>query len=79
MNSAFLTPEMLIDQLTRENEKLKEELAQAQQDSKDFERLAQVWKKGWEDKEKEYNRKLGNAEQTIEQLESDLEHAEERD
>lgn len=78
MNSAFLTPEMLIAQLERDIEKLKEELAESQQDCKDFERIAQVWKKGWEDKEKEYKRKLGNAEQMIEQLEKDLEEAQKR-
>lgn len=75
MNSAFLTPEMLIAQLERDIEKLKEELAEAHQDIKDFEELAHTWKKGWEDKEKQYKRKLGNSEKTIEQLEEDLEEA----
>lgn len=39
---------------------------------KDFELAAHKWKKGYEDMEKDYKRKLANAEQTIKQLEIEL-------
>jgi predicted DNA binding CopG/RHH family protein len=68
----MLTPEQLISELQKENQRLLEELEQAQQDIKDFERLAQVWKKGYSDTERDLRIKLKNAEQTIEQLEEEL-------
>jgi len=39
---------------------------------RDFEVAANAWKKGYEDMEKDYKRKLANAEQTIGELEKEL-------
>lgn len=71
----MITPEQLIADLTKQNEKLRAELLEAQQDIKDFERAAIEWKDGYADMEKNYRVKLANAKETIGQLEGELEEA----
>lgn len=77
------TVEDLIRSLEDENERLTKELEQAHQDIKDFERLALVWKKSYQELEFNYSVQLGNKDQVIEDLETDLEwwkqHYEDRD
>ncbi len=67
-----MTPEQLIYELQKQIIALEKELAQAQEDIKDFEVLALIWKKSYLEMESRYKIKLGNAEQVIEQLEKDL-------
>jgi predicted RNase H-like nuclease (RuvC/YqgF family) len=68
----MITPEQLIYELQKQVDRLTEELDQAQRDIRDFEIAAIEWRDGYEDMEKDYKRKLGNAEQVISQLEEDL-------
>lgn len=67
----MITPEQLVTNLTDQVSKLEKELEEAQQDIKDFEKLAHEWKEGWEKTERDLKIKLANAQQTIEQLEKD--------
>ena len=71
----MITPEHLISQLQDQVIKLESELAIAQQDIKDFEKLAIEWKKGYVDMEKSYRVKLANANLIIEELEFELKEA----
>ena len=68
-----MTPEQLISDLQKLLGELQMELTQAQADIKDFEELAIVWKKSYGDMERNYRIKLANAEQTIQQLNKELE------
>ena len=68
----MLTPEQLIYDLQSQIIRLEKELEQAQKDIKDFEVLAQEWKRGYAKREMDLNIKLANANQTIEELESEL-------
>jgi len=68
----IMSPEALIYDLQCQVTKLTEELTQAKQDIEDFEQAAIVWKKGYADMEREYKIKLGNAKQTIEELEKEV-------
>ncbi len=65
--------EDLIRTLTEETEKLRKEVAQLLEDVKDFERLALVWKKSYQELEFNYAIQLGNKDQIIEELEGELE------
>lgn len=64
--------ENLISDLQKQIIKLTEELAIALQDIKDFERLAHIWKKDYAILEAKYRRDIGNAQQTIDQLQKEL-------
>jgi predicted nucleic acid-binding Zn-ribbon protein len=68
----MISPEQLISDLLNEITKLKEELDQAKQDILDFERAALIWKKSYGQTEAKLRIKLENAEQTIEELQEDL-------
>jgi hypothetical protein len=61
-----------IDELEKENRKLKEELEIAQKDIRDFEVLAIEWKKGHSDLERKHRIEVGNLEQTICELVKEL-------
>lgn len=67
-----MTAEQLISDLQLKCLKLKDELLEAQQDIKDFEKAAVVWKKAYGDMEKSYQVKMVNLVQTIEELEKEL-------
>lgn len=67
-----MTPEQLITSLEFQVLSLKQDLEQAQQDIKDFERAAIEWRKGYSDMEKNLRVKLHHAEQTISELRSEL-------
>lgn len=69
--------ESIICELEKDNIKLKAELEQAQQDIKDFEEIAKVWKRSYGEMETKFKILLANAEQVIEQLEKDLKESEE--
>ena len=71
----MITPEQLIYDLTNQVEKLEKELAQAQQDIKDFEEAAIEWKDGYRKTEMKYKIELANAQQIIGQLQEELEEA----
>ena len=64
--------ENLINDQRKEIEALKLRVLELEEDVIDFERLAITWKKGCDDMEASYKRKLGNAEQTIKQLGEEL-------
>jgi predicted nucleic acid-binding Zn-ribbon protein len=69
----MITPEQLISDLQKENERLKEELEQAQKDVRDFEVLAAGWKKGYDENIGKLKIQLINAKQEIEELKEELE------
>lgn len=70
-----MTPEQLIADLQKQIAKLQEDLAISEENVKDFEHIAATWKKSYGETEKLYKKKLGDAEQFIEQLEKDLKEA----
>jgi hypothetical protein len=73
----MIIPEQLINDLQKQVIKLQEELSQAQVDIKDFEKAAIEWKKGYTDMEIGYKIKLANMQQTVLQLEQELDEADE--
>ena len=68
-----MTPEQLVNDLQKLLGELQIELTQAQTDIQDFEKLALIWKKSYGDMERSYKTRLANAEQTIQQLNVELE------
>jgi hypothetical protein len=68
----MISPEQLIADLNNAAAKLAEDLAIAEQNVKDFERLALTWQKSYKDLEAKYKRDMGNAQQTIGQLQEEL-------
>ena len=68
----MLTPEQLIYDLQSQVIRLEKELEQAQNDIKDFEKLAQTWRRGYDDVTRDLKRKLANAERIIEELQKEL-------
>lgn len=75
----MISPEQLVNDLLKHNEMLFKELEQAQQDIKDFEKLAVEWRKGYADLERKHRIEIGNLEQTIEELETELDELKNRD
>lgn len=69
----MITPEQLINDLQKENERLQKELDQAQKDIRDFEVLAIEWKKGYRELEIKYRAKLKESDQVIRELEEEIE------
>ncbi len=67
--------ENLINDKNKEIDFLNLKIKELEDHVKDFEILARVWKKGYEDMEMNYKRKLAHAEQFIEELEEELEAA----
>jgi hypothetical protein len=68
----MISPEILINALQKENERLKEELEQAQKDIHDFEVLAIEWKKGHTALERAHKIKIMEYKQIIEELEDEI-------
>ena len=68
----MITPEQLIYDLQRQIIRLEEELQQAQLDIKDFEVLAVEWKDGYDKLKIKHQAELGNAQETIEELEKEI-------
>jgi len=69
----MLTPEQLIYDLQSQITRLERELEQAQQDIKDFEVLAQEWKKGHEDLKAKHRAEVKNMGQIILEMEDEIE------
>lgn len=67
-----IPPEVLITQLNDENAKLKLELAKTIDDLKDFETLAIGWKDGYSKEVRDLKIKNKHLEQTIEELQSEV-------
>jgi predicted RNase H-like nuclease (RuvC/YqgF family) len=68
----MISPEILINALQTENNRLKEELEQAQKDIHDFEVLAIEWKKGYSDLERAHKRQIMEYRQIIQELQDEL-------
>jgi polyribonucleotide nucleotidyltransferase len=68
----MITPEQLIAQLSSENEKLTQELAQAQTDILDFEQAGTEWMKGFTAMQKDLKIKLEHSEQIVQSLREEL-------
>ena len=68
----MLTPEQLIYDLQSQVVRLEKELEQAQKDVRDFEVLAQEWKRGHADLNTKHRIEVANLKQTIEELEKEL-------
>ena len=64
--------ENLINDLRKQVAKLQEDLAISEQNVKDFEQLAHTWKDSYDEQVPRLNAKVTNLEQTIEQLETEL-------
>lgn len=67
-----ISPELLITQLNDENTQLKLELAKTIDDLKDFEMLAIGWKDGYNREVRDLKIKNKHLEQTIEELQSEI-------
>lgn len=68
----MISPEQLISDLLKENQKLKEELEQAQKDIRDFEVLALEWRKGHQDLKFKFDKKLLEKDQVTQELEDEI-------
>lgn len=68
----MITPEQLIYDLQTRIVRLEKELEQAQTDIKDFEVLAQEWRKGYSELKSKHHMETTNLKQTIEELEKEL-------
>lgn len=69
----MITPEQLIRDLQRENERLQKELDEANEHIKDFEKLAIEWKKGHGELNLKHRVKMKELEQIISELEDEIE------
>jgi predicted RNase H-like nuclease (RuvC/YqgF family) len=65
--------ESLVNDLQKENSRLKEELEQAQRDIKDFETIAAIWKKGYVEDVNALKVKIVEYKQIIDSLQKELE------
>ncbi|CAM6004860.1 unnamed protein product [Sphagnum balticum] len=65
------------EDLQKQIVKLQEDLAISEQNLKDFEGLALTWQKSYQDLDKKYKRDIGNAQQTIDQLQEELDQLKE--
>lgn len=64
--------EHLVQAQQKQIETLIQEVADLKSHIEDFERIAHVWKKSYQDMEAKYRIQLGNAAQSISQLEEEL-------
>jgi len=64
--------EHLIQSQREQIEALIQEVDELKKNIEDFERIAHVWKKSYQDMEAKYRIQLGNAAQSISQLEEEL-------
>lgn len=69
----MITPEQYISDLEKQISKLEVELEQAQKDIRDFEVLAQEWRKGHQDLKFKSEVKLREKDQIIAELEDEIE------
>lgn len=74
----MITPEQLINDLQKQIVKLQEDLAISEQNVKDFERLAQTWKKAYDEETYRLKVKCANLELINESLENELSEARKR-
>lgn len=75
----MISPEQLVTDLNKEIDRLTTELAEAQQDIKDFEHLAIEWRKGHVELEIKHRREIGNLKETIKELEKEINELKGRD
>jgi predicted RNase H-like nuclease (RuvC/YqgF family) len=68
----MICPEQLISNLQEENQRLKEELEQAQTDIKDFEVLAVEWKSGYSKLNTKHSIAIQEKDQIIKELQDEL-------
>jgi virulence-associated protein VapD len=68
----MISPEQLIADLLKQVSKLEEELTQAQQDIRDFEKMAIEWKKGYVDLERKHRIEVTNMKQVIDSMQAEI-------
>jgi len=68
----MITPEQLIRDLQKENERLKEELNQTQSDLEDFESMAKVWMQSYNEEVPKLKKRIMELEQVVEELDNEL-------
>ena len=71
----YISPELLITELTDKNEKLTRELEEGQQLIKDFESLALVWQSNYNKMKRDLEIEIKHLEQTIEEMKKEVEEA----
>ena len=74
----MISPEQFITNIQKQIVKLQEDLAISEQNVKDFERLAQTWKKAYDEETYRLKVKCANLELINESLENELSEARKR-